>query len=300
MSWIKQNKFLSGFLAFTVVGAGALGYLLMKEQGRYAEARADYETKASELNRLEGSKPYPESENLKLIEAQRVQHIGAIDALHKNLAAAQLPVKPLTREEFQDKLREAVTRITTKAKEKGAALPQMFYLGMEKYQTEPPLPEAAPALGRQLDALEFVLTKLIDDGVVAISKFDRDALPEEEGKGKKEKDGGKPGAPPVKSEKSGKNPVTYHGMQIEFTGEQSRFRNFLNEIVTEKSQFFVPRLVVVKNEKEEAPLRVQPGVAGTPDKGHTDGDKKKLLFGSEKLNVSLVLEIVDFAEVAAK
>ena len=56
----------------------------------------------------------------------------------------------------------------------------------------------------------------------------------------------------------------------------------------------------MKNEKEEAPLRVQPGVAGTPDKGHTDGDKKKLLFGSEKLNVSLVLEIVDFAEVAAK
>ncbi len=297
MSWIKQNKFLSGFIAVMVVGAGALGYLLFKEQSRYAEVRADYETKASELNRLETLKPYPDTENLKKIEAQKAQHVAAIEVLDKNVAAAQIPVEPLTREAFQDELRKAVTRITNKAKDSGLALPAMFYLGMEKYQTEPPLPEAAPVLGRQLKALEFVITKMIEDKIVGISKFERDALPEEEGKARKDAPA-KPGASPAKSEKSAKHLVAYRGVQMEFTAEQSRFRNFLDEIVAEKSQFYVPRLVIVKNEKDAAPPRDQPGVKEGPNKG--EDTSTKVVFGSEKLNITLVLDIVDFAEVAAK
>ena len=299
MNWIKQNKFLSGFIAVMAIGVGVLGYLLFTAKSHYDEGRSDYEAKAAELNRLENLKPYPEAENLKQFDAQKKEHAAAIDALHKNLAAAQIPVEPLSREQFQDKLREAVTRITTKAKESGTGLPAMFYLGMEKYQTEPPLPEAAPALGRQLKALESVVTKMIEGGIASIAKFDRDALPEEEGKGKKEKEpAARPGGPAGRSEKSGKGLVAYRGVQMEFTAEQSRFRSFLNGIVTEKSQFFVPRLVVVKNEKDAAPPRVQPGVAGTPqDKENTDS---KYTFGLEKVNVAMVLDMVDFAEVAAK
>ena len=87
-------------------------------------------------------------------------------------------------------------------------------------------------------------------------------------------------------------------MQLEFVSEQSRFRNFLNGIVNEKSQFFVPRLVVVKNEVPDAPARVQPG--GTTNPGGKNVANDKPIFGAEKVNVALVLEIVDFAEVAAK
>ena len=68
-------------------------------------------------------------------------------------------------------------------------------------------------------------------------------------------------------------------------------------MVTEKSQFFVPRLVVVKNEKDVAPPRVQPGAVKAPDEKGTDS---KYTFGLEKINVSLVLDMVDFAEIAAK
>ena len=299
MNWIKQNKFLSGFIAVMVIGVGALGYLLFTAKSRYDEGRSEYESKVQELARLEGLKPYPEAENLKQFEEQKKEHAAAIAALHKNLAAAQIPIEPLTREAFQDKLREAVTRITTKAKDSGVGLPAMFYLGMEKYQTEPPLPEAAPALGRQLKALEFVLTKMIDDGVTSVSKFDRESLPEEEGKGKKDKSNepAKPGQP-GRFEKSGKL-VAYRGIEIEFTADQSRFRSLLNGIVTEKSQFFVPRLVVVKNEKDAAPPRVQPGAAVKAD-GVKENTDSKYTFGLEKVNVSLVLDMVDFAEVAAK
>ena len=301
MNWIKQNKFLSGFIAVMVIGVGALGFLLFQAQSRYSEARTDYESKAAELNRLEGLKPYPESENLKQIEAQKGQFVAAIGEFRKNIAAAQIPLEPISREQFQDKLREAVTRISAKAKEGGLALPPMFYVGMEKYQSEPPLPEAAPVLARELKALEFVINKMIEEGITTITKFERDLLPEEEGKGKKEKEtSGKPSAA-GKTEKSSKSSVAYHGVQIEFTAEQSRFRNFLNAVVTENSQFYIPRLVVVKNEKDAAPPRAsaegQPGGAQTPGGEASDA---KYTFGAEKVNVSLVLDIVDFAEVAAK
>ena len=299
MNWIKQNKFLSGFIAVMVIGVGALGYGLFQAQSKYAEVRTDYESKASELNRLEGLKPYPETENLKQIEAQKAQFVGLVDALHKNVAAAQIPLEPLSREVFQDKLRETVTRIFADAKDK-LALPAMFYLGMLKYQSEPPLPEAAPVLGRQLKALDFIIAKMIEVGITGITKFDRDALPEEEGKNKKEKEvSNKPGTAAGKSDKSGKTPVIYHSVEIDFIAEQSRFKNFLNALAAEKSQFYVPRLVVVKNEKPDAPMRVQPAAAPNDPKAGDD-NKEKLIFGGEKLNVSLVLDIVDFAEVAAK
>ena len=302
MNWIKQNKFLSGFIAVMVIGVGALGFLLFQAQSRYGEARTDYEAKVGELNRLEGLKPYPESENLKQIEAQKGQFVTAIEAFRKNIAAAQIPVEPISREQFQDKLREAVTRISAKAKEGGLALPPMFYVGMEKYQSEPPLPEAAPALARELKALEFVITKMVEEGILTITKFERNLLPEEEGKAKKEPPA-KPGAAGGKAEKSTKTSVAYHGVQIEFTAEQSRFRSFMNAVVSEKSQFYVPRLVVVKNEKGDAPPRggaelqgaAQP--QGTPAAG---SENFKYIFGAERVNVSLVLDIVDFAEIAAK
>ena len=298
MNWIKQNKFLSGFIGVMVIGVGALGYLLITAKSIHDEGRSDYETKVAELNRLENLKPYPEADNLKQFDAQKKEHAAAIDALHKTVAAAQIPVEPLTREQFQDKLREAVTRITTKAKESGTGLPAMFYLGMEKYQTEPPLPEAAPALGRQLKALEFVLTKIIEGGISSVTKFDRESLPEEEGKGKKDKE---PAAKSGGVPKSAKGLVAYRSIQIELTSEQSRFRAFLNQMVTEKAQFFVPRLVVVKNEKDVAPPRAQPGQPPAPaastEKENTDS---KYTFGLEKVNVAMVLDMVDFAEVAAK
>ena len=144
MNWIKQNKFLSGVIGVMLIGVGVLGFLLFKAQAHYGEVRTDYETKVSELNRLEGLKPYPETENLKQIDAQKAQYLALVESLHKNVSAAQIPLEPMTREVFQDELRKTVTRITTKAKEGSLALPAMFYLGMEKYQSEPPLPEAAP------------------------------------------------------------------------------------------------------------------------------------------------------------
>jgi hypothetical protein len=292
MNWIKQNTFLSGFIAVMVIGVGVLGYLLYSSYGQYGNVRDDYEAKVRELNRLETLKPYPEEENLKLFDEQKKQHAAAIQAFETKVAAVQAPVDPISAVQFQNQLKEAVDRVTAKATAAGIkTMPNPFYLGFEKYQTQPPSAEAAPALGRQLKALEFVATKIIDSGVLEFQKFERKPLPEEEGKGKKEKPD-EPAARGPKPEKANKS-VAYHSVNIEFTTDQSNVQTLLGLLVGAKEFFFVPRLVTVKNEMETAPQRV--AAQPTGEKGEA-----KFIFGAEKLHVTLDLELVEFVETTAK
>ena len=151
MNWIKQNKFLSGFIAVMVIGVGILGYLLFTAKGHYDEVQADYDTKVHELNRLEHLKPYPEGENLKQFDEQKKQHAAVIENLRKSLAVQQYPVPTLSPEQFQDELRKTVTRVVGAAAEKGVLLPGgreagKFYMAFDPYSAQPPRPEAASVL----------------------------------------------------------------------------------------------------------------------------------------------------------
>ncbi len=301
MNWIKQNKFLSGFIAFMVIGIGALGYLLFSAKSRSDEVQADYDTKVHELNRLEHLKPYPEDANLKQFDEQKKAHAAVIEELRKSLAALQYPVPTLTPEGFQDELRKTVTRVVAAAAEKGVMLPGgkeagKFFMDFDTYTAQPPRPEAAPVLGRQLRAAETLLMDLINVGVTSIEKFDRDKLPEEEGRGKKDGDAAGKGG---KGEKSAKELVTAHKFFIEFITEQARFNKALTDVIKSKEQFFIPRLVTVHNQADSAPPRViavanQPGVNPGEDK------RGQFIFGAEKLSVTLLVELIDFAETAAK
>src|SRR6266511_4435398 len=115
MDWIKQNKFLTGLLLIILIAGGALGFLAFSANTKYNAARETYPTKASELNRLQTAQPYPEQDNVKKMQEVQKAHQAAIDALHKDLIKAQVPLKPLTPEKFQDNLREAVRRVSAKA-----------------------------------------------------------------------------------------------------------------------------------------------------------------------------------------
>src|SRR4029434_11207617 len=90
-----------------------------------------------------------------------------------------------TEVQFQDRLRESVNRVVAKANEAGVQLlasGAKFYMGFDLYQTEPPRPEAAPALGRQLKALEWVMMQLIDNRIISLNKLERTPLAEEGGR----------------------------------------------------------------------------------------------------------------------
>ena len=86
MDWFKQNKFLSGWLIATFIGAAALGYLLFSAKSQYSEVWENYTGKVGELQNLQNETPYPDEENFKKMQELQKSHQAAIDDLHQQLA----------------------------------------------------------------------------------------------------------------------------------------------------------------------------------------------------------------------
>jgi hypothetical protein len=330
MNWIKANKFLSGFLAVMLIGVGVLTFLLLSARGKYQEVSEQYETQSTELNRLLSLAPYPDAQNLKLVDAQKKEHLDAMSQLQKNLGAAEIPIEPLTPQQFQDQLRESVSRIVSKAGAR-TRLPEKFYMGFDRYQTEPPRPEAAPILGRDLKAMELVVDHLIENRVIALNRIEREPIPEEAGAAPGEREGSTGGGPAGRggrSEKAAVPPlVKKHTFEVAFLSDQMNFLSVLNRIVSSSTQFYIPRLLQVKNEKEQGPARdggvaafaapqnfggdapPPPAAGGSTDAANAANapvakpgaaePARKYIVGEENLEVTLRLEIVDFAEPAA-
>ena len=332
MNWIKANKFLAGFFGVMLVGIAVLGFLLFSAKARHDEISEQYDSQASELNRLLSAKPYPDAKNLQLIAAQKGEHLEAIAELQKNLTGAEISIDPLSPQQFQDLLRDTVSRVTAQAGAAGMALPEKFFMGFDRYQTEPPRPEAAPVLGRDLKAIEFAVNQLIKNKVSALTRLDREQIPEEGGTPGAAANSPRGGAPARGARDSAAPLLRRHPFTLTFVGDHIKFVSALNSVVGSKTQFFIPRLIQVKNQQEKGPSRIDPNAmasgfltpaaAGAPPDptagaplptpaapgaaapaapgapAATPAENLKYIVGEEKIEVTMNLEIVDFAEPA--
>ncbi|MEI8340274.1 MAG: Amuc_1100 family pilus-like protein [Verrucomicrobiota bacterium] len=283
MNWIKENKFLAGFLAALVVGAGFLAFLLITNQGKFTEVSDNYSKQAEELKRLQNLVPYPDEANLKLMREQKDEYVANIGKLEKELATAhQFSLEPMQPSEFQDLLKKTVDAVIEKSGT--GVLPQKFYLGFDVYQTKPPGGEAAAPLARELKAIDLVVNTLIDAKVTSITDIKRPPLPEETD---------------PKAAATQKKLVRKTPFDITFVADQGRMRKALDDIVGSKKQFFILRALIVKNEKEKGPARADasaPSTSGTTD----ETQRIKIIVGTEKLIVTARIEIVDFALPSTK
>ena len=89
---------------------------------------------------------------------------------------AQLPLQP---NEFQAQLRLASTAVSERATANKIQLPANFYLGFDEYATSLPNSEAAPRLGQQLRAIEWIANTIIEAHVDALNSLARTPLPQE-------------------------------------------------------------------------------------------------------------------------
>lgn len=316
MNW-AQNKFIIGFSAAMIVGCGGLGFLTWKAAAEFDAERTTYEEAVAKYNGLRRSPLYPNSENLKKLEEQKGAVVEAASALREKLAAISFPLEAITPEQFQDKLRATVSSVAEKARAAGTKLPDKFYLGFDKYQSQPPRMEAAAPLLRELKVLELVANTLIENKVDAIAPINRSALPEE--------DGAKPAARAVpkghaasgaKGAKdaalSGAELISKFPFEIQFSGEQNRLRRALNDLVKNQKQFLIVRSVEIKNDNDKptpkgdlnppaAPAAMDesgaavegaaaPGQAAQPQKD----ESLHYIVGTEKISMRLHLEMVVF------
>lgn len=317
MNWIRENKFMTGFIAVVVIGTGVLGYLLYSAYGAYADITDQYNAAASSLGQLQQRVPYPDQGNLKKYQAERDGVIASTGDLANTLSGMVLPVEQLTPYVFQDRLRDTIAALKTKAGKTGVKLPDNFALDFTTYQSQPPPAAAAGLLGRQLAAINIAMNILVDEHVDAISDLHRELLPQENGGGAQGEGGrnrggfgggGFGGGGGGRRGEGGEGGlVEKYPFTIKFIAGQAAFQKVLNDFAASNKQFFITRALSVNNSDPKPVAKAQEGVPGAggapaapaqPSVTGTDTSGGmgylKFLVGTEKLGVTMRVEMVTF------
>ena len=300
MNWFKENPFLSGLLAVTLLASGTLGYFLYQSWASYGEVVDAYTLAVDKLHKLQNKVPYPSDANLKAVKSGLDDYREKIDGLRAKLSKMELPLdEKVSPQMFQDNLRVAVDGIKEKAAANGVKLPEKFYLGFEKYQAEPPAALAAPHLNREMRVIESFVYRLVDYKVRSINELKRQPLPQEvvvvqsAGNARQQN--------PVDAKLS--QVLLRYPFEISFTAEQSKFRVAFNDLLG-SAQFIIVRTMSITNTSPVSPTIAGKSeelasrnplnpAAAQPDNGI------KIIFGREQVEAKLNLEILDFVKQPA-
>lgn len=287
MSWFLENRFLGAFLIS--LGICLLGgvWFSFDAQRDWKDAATRFKQTAAELSRLERLVPYPSGENLRKMKAHTEDYEAALAKLKAELRMRVLPLPPLAPNEFQSQLRVATTAVAEKARANRVKLPDKFYLGFDAFASALPGEAVAPLLGQELAQIEWLVNTLIEARVDTLISFQRAPLPEEQG-------AAAVAASPIPTvRKPATDPrfLERNAVEATFVSTPAAARKVLNQIAGANEQFFIVRLLQIRNEKDKGPLRE----AGT-DTGGQPSPVAALNFivGGERVETSARIEIVRF------
>lgn len=308
MNWIRNNRFLAGFLGIMILGIGGLGYLLYSAIGQHDQVSQDYDTQVKELKRLQALKPYPDQADLSKYQEIRTSYKQSVDDLQAKMVGYEVPLDTqLTPTQFQDRLRKVVDDVTKAADQVGMAYPADFYLGFERYRSSLPEAGATALLSAQLTSVQELMSLLIKERIDKIGGVKRAVFPQE--------NGAAAAAADPSAAQRGKAPanaavadlVTKVPVVLQFTGAPSAFRAVMNDI-THLKRLFVIRALRIANQVDKGPLRGQvdpiPGGAGLPNAPGPDANAAsgeplpekgppplRYVVGQEKLDIVARIEL---------
>ena len=303
MNWFQQNRFLGSFLvAFGLATLLSL-FFLFHEKSRANQAHSRLEERANELTRLRRGMPFPNAENLSKTRTQTEAYRASLLALEEELKSRMYPQLPLQPNEFQAQLRLAVNSVSDRAAANKVQLPANFNLGFDPYATSLPNSGAAPRLGRQLRAIEWMVNTLIDAHIDALTSLVRPPLPEEKAAPTPPpRPTHAPAARTVKPARPTEKIVDSSSVELAFSSSPAGARRFLNQTAAAKDQFYVIRTLVIKNQVDKGPKRGGAEAAAPiltpPTAGARPGRSKEpaitFIVGAEHLDVAARIEITRF------
>jgi hypothetical protein len=277
--------------------------LLFFAKSSYSNASDRLNETATELNRLQNLKPFPNPENLQTMKAQTADYGVALSKVKEELKARVLPATPMQPNEFQAHLREAVTRVLEKAHANKVRVPENFFLGFDEFAAALPSNEATNALGQQLAQAETIANILIDARVDSITTFKRGPLPEEHVAAATPTPASSRAQRPANAG-TGPKLVERSALEVSFASSPSAARRVLNQIVSANQQFFIIRTLHVTNEKDKGPARAQSTVqspvveSAAPSASASPAAKSNsalnFIVGNEHIQTTANIELVRF------
>jgi len=301
MNWFRENPFWG---AFIVVAGGAvlvaLG-LLWWTKSSFEDAMTSYRESAGEQTRLESGNPYPNKANVAKMKTYLDEYKSALDKLKTELKTHMLPETPLAPNEFQTRLRQAISAVAENARSHRVKLPPNFNLGFDEFVSALPSPDDAPALGQELAQIQLLLNTIIEARVDAITSFRRvpksgaasDASP------------AAAGTPPRGVQKPPAKLIEQRTVEVSLSALPSAGRKVINQISSASDQFFIVRAVYIKNQKDKGPARENPtgttavvpsipDVKVAPAPGATPSGPLNFIVGNEHIDLSARVELVNF------
>jgi hypothetical protein len=103
MNWLRDNPFLAGLAAATILSGSALIFLSLQAMGRFQETTEAYAQAVQKLHTLQNRSPFPNVENLEKSQALKIQYVAALETLRGHLERMQTPAAPgVSPQKFQD------------------------------------------------------------------------------------------------------------------------------------------------------------------------------------------------------
>ncbi|HKP03297.1 MAG TPA: Amuc_1100 family pilus-like protein [Chthoniobacterales bacterium] len=301
-NWLRANRFLGALLILFAPGALGAAWFLFSTKSHWDAARMRFDRTSAELNRLERLTPYPSEENLRTVKADAEEYAIALAKLKEELRSRVAPATAMKPNEFQSRLRVAVSAIVQKARASKVKLPDKFYLGFEEFAAALPNEFAAPLLGQELSQIEWFLNDLIEDQIEALTAFRRTPLPEEQGSLSTI-----PTPSPAITTTSARPPpppFARNVVEATFVSTPAAARRVLNQIAGAKEQFCIIRLLHVRNEKLKGPPHepvpeATPGIISTTPPGPPAAKSSpqpglNFIVGNERIETTAKIEIVRF------
>ena len=303
MNWFRENPFWGAFIA--IAGGAllvALG-LLWWTKSSFEDAMASYRESAGEQTRLESGSPYPNKANVAKMKTYLDEYKSALDKLKTELKTHMLPETPLAPNEFQTRLRQAISAVAENARSHRVKLPANFNLGFDEFVSALPSPDDAPALGQELAQIQLLLNMIIEARVDAITAFRR--VPQS---------GAVSVASPAAAATTPRGPqkpppgpklIEQRTVEVSLSASPSAGRKAINQISADNDQFFIFRAVYIKNQKDKGPARENatgttigvpsiPAAGVVPAPGATPTGPLNFIVGNEHIDLSARVELVNF------
>ena len=268
MTWFKENKFLAGLIAITLVLAAAIIFFGLGASKDLEEVQAEIAAKQSSLERMKKLDPYPTDESAKAKEVSLKAVLAkANEVRDKKLAFRPESLADVPGKAFSENLSATVAKVKELFPDEGA-LPTGFNLGFESYTGTLPKEGATGILSYELGALEYVFEKLAAAGVTELVNLHRKKIPAENGEEWPDAVGGK--ARPRKGSAARRRPasrrtsrggprrpsVTFEDLppvahrlpfELVFKGSEVAVREVLTSLANSEEYFFQVRAGRVYN-----------------------------------------------------
>jgi len=262
-------------ITFSVVAVLLLaggGIFAFNGYREYSEAMMSWDSKVGTIQSLESRVPYPDESNSQALSELVDEYRGSVQSLFDTLETFQQPLDTaLPSTEFQQKVKARVQQFRATARSGGLEVEDVadFQMGFDRYNTAIPPQAAVPVLNYSLEAIDHLLTLLVETGVERLISLDRDAIPGEDGS--------------VVEQES--RVVHRYPVRLRFASTHEAFQTLINQIANDREFFYVVRVLKVNNAMREGPVKL------ISDDG---GEGLPMLRNPETLQIASVEMLVEW------